>query len=107
MLTCANHAVEVGLENLAGAVDQSWIKRTSIHAADPGVVDQQRHVAATACRRAHRCGIRYVHLDRHNAWQVDSIWVSYASVDLFRITPEQLSGKSQAETAIGPSDEGN
>ena len=107
MLTCANHAVEVGLENLAGAVDQSWIKRTSIHAADPGVVDQQRHVAATDCRRAHRCGIRYVQPDWQDAWQVDSIWVSYASVDLFRITPEQLSGKSQAETAIGPSDEGN
>jgi hypothetical protein len=46
-------------------------------------------------------------LNWQDAWQVDTIWVSYASVDLFRITPEQLSGKSQAETAIGPSDEGN
>jgi hypothetical protein len=45
--------VEVRFEDLAGAFDYSGIKRTSIHAADPGVVDQQRHVAATGRRRTH------------------------------------------------------
>ncbi len=105
-LTCSNHAVEVGFENLAGAFDYGGIKRTRIHAADPGVVDQQRHVAATGCRRTHRCGIRYVQLDRHHAWQVHGTWIPYAGVDLLRAAPQQFPDESQAKASVGAGDKG-
>jgi len=71
------------------------------------VIDQQRHVTAAECRRGNSRGIRYVERDRYDVRQVDAFRIAYAGIKLFHSAAEQLSRESQAETAIGFSDEGN
>src|SRR5208282_569329 len=87
-LTCANDPVEVGLENLARAVDHLWIERTGIDAPDPRVIDQQCYIVATDRRRTDDGGIGYVELDRYNARQINALRMAYASIELFHAAPD-------------------